>query len=67
MTIGFEQTVYTVREDVGVVEVCAVQMRGVLERPAFVTLITTDNTATGLLSYCVCPFPMKIFRSIDSS
>jgi len=43
--------VYTVREDVGMVEVCAVQMRGVLERPAFVTLITSDDTATGLLIY----------------
>ena len=42
---------YTVREDVGMVEVCAVQMRGVLERPAFVTLITSDDTATGLLIY----------------
>ena len=46
MTIGLENTVYSVAEDGGEVEVC-VSVISSLEREVDVTLATEDDTATG--------------------
>ena len=47
VTIGLEETMYTVNEDGGSVEVCAVIVDGTLERDAVVVLSTSEGTATG--------------------
>ena len=46
VTIGFEQTMYTVEEGL-VVEVCVLVTDGTLERDAIVTLSSVDDEAVG--------------------
>ena len=50
VTIGFERTLYSVDEDVQVVDVCAEIVRGNLRRNAVVRLQTSDGTAIGKLN-----------------
>ena len=52
ITIGFEQTLYTVREDIGSLEVCTAIRNGTLQSSVVVTLTTVDGTAVGT-SLCV--------------
>ena len=48
ITIGFEQTVYSVREDIGSVEVCAVnKSMGLLPSTLVVQVSTEDGSAKG--------------------
>ena len=46
ITIGLENTTYTVTEEDPFIEVCAVIIEGSLRRTANVTLSTSDLTAT---------------------
>ena len=46
ITIGFEETTYTVGEG-RVVEVCAIIVSGVLDRDAIVQLSSADDDAVG--------------------
>ena len=50
VTIGFEQTGYTAGEGT-IVEICAVQTTGTLERESVVTFSTSDGSATGKYMY----------------
>ena len=45
VTIGFEETLYNVMEDVGSLEVCAV-LSGMSEQDIEVTVTSADGTAT---------------------
>ena len=47
ITIEFENRTYTIPENEGPVEVCAVIVRGSLERTVTVSLSTVDDSATG--------------------
>ena len=47
ITIGFEQTLYSVGEDGGSIEVCAAIRAGTLQTSAVVTMATVDDTAVG--------------------
>jgi len=47
ITIEFENRTYTIPENEGPVEVCAVIVRGSLERTVTVSLTTVDDSATG--------------------
>ena len=49
ITIELENRTYTVPENEGHVEVCAVIVRGSLERTVTVSLSTKDGSATGWL------------------
>ena len=56
MEVSSQQTVYSVNESVGFVEVCVV-LSGVLERNVTVSLFTVDISAVGKLCNscsCVC-------------
>ena len=48
IAVGLEETAYHVQENAGMVEICAILLRGVLERKAEVMLYTTDDSATGI-------------------
>ena len=50
VTIGFEQEVYTVRENDNTVSVCAVVLEGELEREVAMVVTTQSNNATGWLN-----------------
>ena len=47
ITIEFENMTYTIPENEGPVEVCAVIVRGSLERTITISLSTQDDSATG--------------------
>ena len=47
ITVGLENTTYTVPEDGGVVQVCVEILEGQLEQEAEVTLATNDGSAAG--------------------
>ena len=47
VVIGFNQTLYEVREDVGQVVVYVVLRNGILQREVVVEVSTADNTALG--------------------
>ena len=47
VTIGFEQTVYTVQEDDGSREVCVSLREGTLQTSVTVSVNTVDGSATG--------------------
>ena len=51
VTVELENRTYTVPENEGHVEVCAVIVRGSLERTVTVTLSTKDGSAIGLLKF----------------
>ena len=48
ITIGFEQTTYSVREDDGSIEVCTIIRTGNLQTSVTVTMATVDGTAVGM-------------------
>jgi hypothetical protein len=50
--IDFEQPQYSVNEENGTIEVCAVIMEGGLERNITITLATRNGTATGMYDAC---------------
>ena len=58
VTIGFEMPNYTVPEDGGFVEVCAVVLDGGLERTVNITLETLPGSAAGWLKRCRKPRPL---------
>ena len=47
--IGFEETLYTVREDEGTVEVDVAVLSGTLSSDVVVTMVTSDADAEGKL------------------
>ena len=47
VTIGFEQTLYSVGEDGGSIQVCAAIRNGTLQTSVVVTMATVDGTAIG--------------------
>ena len=47
MTIGFEETMYRVREDNGTVEVCARVLGGNLETSVVTSVESVDGSAIG--------------------
>jgi hypothetical protein len=49
VTIGLERPTYSVDEEDGTVEVCAVLLSGSLERTVSVTLSTSDGSAIGMI------------------
>ncbi len=49
VTIGLERTTYSVNEEDGQVEVCAVLLSGSLERTVNVTLTSVNGSASGRL------------------
>ena len=51
VTVELENRTYTVPENEGHVEVCAVIVRGSLERTVIITLSTKDGSAIGLLKF----------------
>ena len=52
VTIGFEETEYTVREGVDpTVQICAVLISGTLERGTIVTFSTSDGSAMGMYNH----------------
>ena len=55
MVIGFESTVFAVREDEMAVEVCAVVIEGSVNIPLQVSINTEDGTAIGeiIASYII--------------
>ena len=56
ITVELENMTYTVPENEGHVEVCAVIVRGSLERTVTVTLYTKDDSAIGLLQIFVTKY-----------
>lgn len=48
ITVGLDNTTYTVPEDGGVVQVCVEILEGELEQEAEVTLSTNDGSAAGI-------------------
>ena len=56
VTIGFEQTVYTVGEDGESIEVCAAIRNGTLQTSVVVTMATVDDTAIGMYVYMLVSF-----------
>ena len=51
MTIDLEDPSYSVNEENGTIEVCAVITSGSLERSVVVTIATAEGTATGERCY----------------
>ena len=49
VTIGLERPTYSVDEEDGVIEVCAVLLAGSLERTVSVTFSTSDGSAIGMI------------------
>ena len=56
ITIGFEQTIYSVGEDGGSIEVCAAIRNGTLQTSVVVTMATVDDTAVGAYIFSICIF-----------
>ena len=53
ITVGLEDTAYSVLENAEMVEICAVLLQGALERETNITLSTMDGSATGTVMIVV--------------
>jgi hypothetical protein len=52
VVIGLEREDYRVSEGTGAVEVCAIVLRGALDRELVLELSTSDKTAQGKYNHC---------------
>lgn len=60
ITVGLEETAYSVVENAEIIEICAVLLQGSLAREASITLSTTDGSAAGIAMIIATSFDYSI-------